>query len=41
MTYGFFELGSWMADKENGGGCNDTLLNMFELSPYDGLAPDE
>ena len=41
MTYGFFELGSWMADKENGAACNDGLLNMFELGPYDGLAPED
>lgn len=41
MTYNFFELGAWMADSAEGAGADDSILNSFGLSPYDGLTPDD
>eukprot|EP00750_Incisomonas_marina_P020529 INCI4048.3.p1 GENE.INCI4048.3~~INCI4048.3.p1 ORF type:complete len:2134 (-),score=426.39 INCI4048.3:1814-8215(-) len=40
MTYGFYELGSWLVDGVEGAGANDTLENKFGLGPYDGLTTD-
>lgn len=37
MAYQFYDLGSWLFEP-NGGGANDMLLNIYDLSPYDGLA---
>lgn len=37
MTYGFYELGSWLVDSVAGAGANDTVNNKFGLGPYDGL----
>ena len=37
MTYGFYELGSWLVDSVEGAGADDTLVNKFDLGPYDGL----
>ena len=39
MAYQFYDLGSWLFEP-NGGGANDMLLNIFDLSPYDGLTMD-
>ena len=39
MTYGFYELGSWLVDAEIGAGADDTLLNVHGLGVYDGLEP--
>ncbi len=39
MAYGFYELGSWMADRDTGPGADDQILNRFGLGPYDGLSP--
>ena len=40
MTYGFYELGSWLVDSVEGAGADDTLLNKFGLGPYDGLTTE-
>jgi len=40
MAYGFFDpFGSWLTNKADGAGADDTILNMHDLSPYDGLEP--
>ena len=39
MAYDFFELGSWLTS-EDGAKADDTILNMHDLSPYDGLSPE-
>lgn len=36
MTYGFTDLGAWMIEH----GANDQIMNMFSLTPYDGLTLD-
>eukprot|EP01029_Cantina_marsupialis_P029811 TRINITY_DN782266_c0_g1_i1.p1 TRINITY_DN782266_c0_g1~~TRINITY_DN782266_c0_g1_i1.p1 ORF type:complete len:188 (+),score=48.71 TRINITY_DN782266_c0_g1_i1:77-565(+) len=36
MSYGFYDLGSWLTD-ENGGRAKDDIANKNGLSPYDGL----
>ena len=41
MTYNFFDLGAWLADAEKGAGADDTIANMYGLTAYDGLMPDE
>ena len=38
ITYGFFDCGSWFADPD-GGGADDSILNMHGLGVYDGLDP--
>lgn len=40
MAYNFYELGAWLADSVEGAGANDQLLNMYSLTPYDGLSPE-
>jgi ankyrin repeat protein len=40
MTYGFYELGSWLVDSVEGAACTDTLLNKYGLGPYDGLTSE-
>ena len=37
MEYNYFDMGTWLADGENGAGADDTLENQFQLTPYDGL----
>lgn len=39
IAYGFFDLGSWLTDKDKGASANDQLHNKFGLGPYDGIAP--
>ena len=39
MAYDFFEFGSWLTS-EDGAKADDTILNMHDLSPYDGLSPE-
>ena len=34
MAYNFFDFGSWLFDK---GGADDTIMNVYGLTPYDGL----
>ena len=34
LAYQFFDFAGWMFD---GGGADDTICNMYGLSPYDGL----
>ena len=41
MTYNFFDLGAWLADAEKGAGADDQIANMYGLTAYDGLMPDE
>ena len=41
MTYSFFDLGAWLADGDSGAGADDTISNIYGLSAYDGLSPDE
>jgi hypothetical protein len=40
MAYNYFDFGSWLCDAEKGGAADDTVQNMFGLTPYDGLHPD-
>jgi len=40
MAYNFYELGSWLADSEEGAGADDAVENMHGLGPYDGLSPE-
>ena len=39
MAYKFHELAAWLADPEKGGG-NDEIMNIHNMGPYDGLAPE-
>lgn len=39
MGYNFYELGSWLADPDQGG-ASDELNNRFNMGPYDGLNPE-
>ncbi|GBG25573.1 Ankyrin repeat and protein kinase domain-containing protein 1 [Hondaea fermentalgiana] len=40
MAYNFYELGAWLTDAAEGASANDQLLNMYGLTPYDGLSPE-
>ena len=31
MEYNYFDLGTWLADSQNGGGADDTLENQYQL----------
>ena len=39
MAYDFFEFGSWLTS-EDGAKADDSILNMYDLTPYDGLNPE-
>ena len=39
MAYNYFDFGSWLCDVEKGAAADDTVQNMFGLTPYDGLNP--
>lgn len=39
IAYQFYDFATWLFDGDKGG-ANDTLVNMHNLGPYDGLAPE-
>ncbi len=38
-TYQFFDFAEWLYDAD-GAAANDSLQNIHQLGPYDGLSPD-
>jgi len=40
MAYDFYDFGAWLTNKADGASADDTILNMHDLTPYDGLNPE-
>lgn len=40
LAYTFYDFSSWLFDPD-GGGADDTLMNIFHLGPYDGLQGED
>ncbi len=38
-TYHFFDFAEWLYDAD-GAGATDSLQNIYQLGPYDGLSPE-